>query len=103
MKITTGFDFLMDLTLTGKPQETTCGTQISITGNCQDVGTPCRMCHTEANGTRLHHVNASRMSADQVNGSCLGHLGMAPGSEKSNWGRHHENTGTNSCSGIVTH
>ena len=43
-------------TVAGKSQERTCGIQLSITGNCKDVGAFCRMCtcHTEANGTSLH-------------------------------------------------
>ena len=90
-------------TVAGKSQERTCGTQLSITGNCQDVGASCGMCHTEANGTRLHHINASRMSADQGSGSCLEHLRVAQGSEESDLGRPHVNPGTNSCMGIGTH
>ena len=90
-------------TVAGKSQERTCGTQLGITGNCKDVGASCRMSHTEANGTRLHHVNASHMSVDQGSGSCLEHLGVAQGSEESDLGRPHVNPGTNSCMGIGTH
>ena len=90
-------------TVAGKSQEKSCGTQLGIIGNCKDVGASCRMCHREANGTRLHHVNASRMSADQGIGSCLEHLRVAQGSEESDLGRPHVNPDTNSCSGIGTH
>ena len=57
--------------------------QLSITGNCQDVDASCRMRHTEANGTKLKHVNTSRISADQGNGSCLAHSGVAQTSDVS--------------------
>ena len=90
-------------TVAGKSQERTCGTQLSITGNCKDVGASCRMCHTEANVGRLHHVNASHMSADQRSGSCLEHLRVAQDSEESDLGRPHVNPDTNSCSSIGTH
>ena len=86
-------------TVVGKYQERTCGTQLSIPGNCKDVGASCSVTHRQM----LHHVNASRMSANQGSGSCLEHLGVAQGFEESDLGRPHVNAGTNSCSGIGTH